>query len=177
MWLVVITTSLVAAVFDVRQRRIPNLLTLPALAAGLAWSSYRGGLEAFGWALGAALLLALPYVVLFAAGMGGAGDAKLMGALGAWLGWPYGFYLLGGVAVSGAVLGVVYALLRRRGLQTLRNLAGMTLTLPWVALGPGTLRQRAEVFPTGRAMTRMPYGVAIFVGSCVTAGGVWLWGI
>ncbi|MEN6626004.1 MAG: A24 family peptidase [Candidatus Sumerlaeia bacterium] len=177
MWWIIVATSLVAAVFDIRQRRIPNFLTLPVLVAGLAWNGYRGGLDALGWALWVAIVLALPYLVLFAAGMGGAGDAKLMGALGAWLGAPYGFYLLGGVAASGAVLGLAYALLRRRAAQTWRNLAGMTMFLPWIALGPGSLRERASVLPTAQVMTRMPYAVAVFVGSCVTAGGVWLWNI
>lgn len=71
---------------DMRSYRIPNLLTLPALAAALLVSPWCGGtcgpLEAMlGAATGFALLL-LPHAV---GGMG-AGDVKALMALGAWLG-------------------------------------------------------------------------------------------
>src|SRR5688572_22358800 len=55
---------IIACVFDVRTRRIPNMLTLSAAVAGLLYhltSSGLGGLQtaAAGWILG--LLLLLPY--------------------------------------------------------------------------------------------------------------------
>ncbi|MCE5229815.1 prepilin peptidase [bacterium] len=176
MWFVIITVSLVAAIFDVRQRRIPNLVTFPVLAGGLIWNAYWGGLAAMGAALTAALLLTLPYVLLFAAGLGGAGDAKLMGALGAWVGTPLGYYLLGCVAATGAVLGLGYAIVRGRGRRTFGNLGRMLMWVPWLMGGPGSLRERTAILPSSGAMTRMPYGVAVFVGSCLTAVGVGLWG-
>lgn len=175
MWLVIMLTSLVAAIFDVRRRRIPNYVTLPVLMCGLVWNAYSGGLAAVGPACLAALLLALPFLLLFAAGVGGAGDAKLMAALGAWAGPAYGYYLLGGVAATGAVLGLAYALVRRRGARTMHHLKQVALSIPWLMHGPGSFRDRASVLPKSRAMTRMPYGVAVFVGCCLTALGVWLW--
>jgi prepilin peptidase CpaA len=75
----------VAVASDVRRFRVPNLLTLPALAAALLlspWCGTSGPLEAaLGAALGFVLLLG-PY----AAGGMGAGDVKALMALGAWLG-------------------------------------------------------------------------------------------
>ncbi len=76
----------VAAVSDLRTRRLPNWLTVPAFAAAvLAHTAVNGlgglGFALMGFATGFGILL-----VLWLIGGGGGGDVKLMGALGAWLG-------------------------------------------------------------------------------------------
>lgn len=76
----------VAAVVDLRMRRIPNYLTVPAAALGLVYHCLAPGgmgplVSLGGFGLGFVLLL-LP--ALF--GGGGMGDVKLLAALGAWLG-------------------------------------------------------------------------------------------
>jgi prepilin peptidase CpaA len=75
-----------AVASDVRCHRVPNLLTLPALAAALVCSPWYGGAGGpAGAVAGAALgfgLLVGPYAV----GGVGAGDVKALMALGAWLG-------------------------------------------------------------------------------------------
>lgn len=75
-----------AAICDLRTKKLPNGLTVPAFAAALmfhtalgGWSGLAGSLA--GFATGFGILL-----VLWLIGGGGAGDVKLMGALGAWLG-------------------------------------------------------------------------------------------
>lgn len=90
----------VVAVFcDVKTRRIPNLVTLGGLAAGLAIHGASGWVEAGGTGaakgLGHALLGALacsvlPFVAWKRNEMGG-GDVKLFAALGAILGMGLGF--------------------------------------------------------------------------------------
>ena len=83
---------------DFRMQRIPNYLTVPAAIAGLVCSlllpgsptSWQDSLLGFG--LGFAIFF-LPFLL----GGGGAGDLKLVAALGAWLGW---FHLLLALAVS-----------------------------------------------------------------------------
>src|ERR1700722_9024389 len=71
---------------DGRTRRIPNWLTVPGFVVGVAihmwFGGWRGGLLALEGA-GLGLLVLLPLVFLRALG---AGDWKLMGALGAFLG-------------------------------------------------------------------------------------------
>jgi hypothetical protein len=59
-WGAVIGASLVAAVWDLRQRRIPNALTLPLMGAGLAYSAWVGGLSGAAGSIGGCLLAALP---------------------------------------------------------------------------------------------------------------------
>ncbi|MBM4028430.1 MAG: prepilin peptidase [Planctomycetes bacterium] len=81
-WGVVLGASLAAALTDLRNRRIPNRLTMPLALVGLAVAFYGGGWANLGAAGAAYLVLALPYILLFLLAGGGAGDAKMMGATG-----------------------------------------------------------------------------------------------
>src|SRR5687768_7423149 len=98
-WGAVLGATAVAAFTDSRARRIPNWLTGPVLAAGLIQAVVVGGGAGLADSLAAMLMLALPYIVLFLFAGGGAGDAKLMGALGSWLGLVQGAVVLGLVAL------------------------------------------------------------------------------
>src|SRR5204862_7765310 len=92
--------TLTAAVTDLRTRRLPNWLTVSALAAGLFFHAFLGQGIAFsllGFATGFGILL-----ILWLTGGGGAGDVKLMGAIGAWFGWKWTLYLF----VISTVLGI-----------------------------------------------------------------------
>jgi prepilin peptidase CpaA len=93
---VALALALLAAVMDARRGRIPNWLTLPTLAfAPLAHALVtRGQHDVFGlpaplfatcWSLSAALVAGLVPYLLFKLGAAGAGDAKLLAALGALL--------------------------------------------------------------------------------------------
>lgn len=147
-----------AAALDLRTGRIPNLLTAPAAACGLALASLGGGgsLLSHAAAAGVLLVLGLP---LFAAGALGGGDVKLLAAVGA---------LLGPASAVSAVLltcaaGVGLALVQsaRRGvlLPVIVN-TGAALT-HWVTLGR---RGQAPSSIRDGAIT-VPYGVAIAVGA------------
>jgi prepilin peptidase CpaA len=96
-----------ACVFDLRTRRIPNWLTFGAAAAGLVFHVVTEGPGGIlqgvgGWATGVALLI-LPYAL---GGMG-AGDVKLVGALGAWLGPGDTFWLAMYTGVAGAAMALI----------------------------------------------------------------------
>src|SRR5262245_9642334 len=84
--IVAIGIVLIAVVWDLRTRRIPNVLTFGATIAALAVHWYFGGFTGAGrtlggWAVGFAF-----FFPFFALGGMGAGDVKLVGAIGAWLG-------------------------------------------------------------------------------------------
>ena len=96
-----------ATVFDVRYRKIPNILTFPAMLAGLAYYTLTRGGAGLLFSLGGLATGLAVLFILFLMGAMGAGDAKLMGAIGA---------LSGTHAVLNSVLftlvaGGVYALI------------------------------------------------------------------
>jgi Flp pilus assembly protein protease CpaA len=97
-----VALALIAGWTDWRSRRIPNWLTVPGLLIGVSVNALIGG-----WAglktslLGAGLgllLLLLPFVFLRSLG---AGDWKLAGALGAFVGWEVLVNLLIGLGLRG----------------------------------------------------------------------------
>lgn len=87
--LVLVATAFtaVAALWDLRTRRIPNRLTLPVFAAGWIYQlvdrGWAGLADAgLGFLVGFGILF-----LLWIIGGGGGGDVKLMGALSVWLGF------------------------------------------------------------------------------------------
>ena len=78
--------TLSAAATDLRSFRVPNALTIPALAAGVAASLALGGWAGLGWSLLGMLVGFSVLAAFFALGGVGAGDVKLFAAMGAWLG-------------------------------------------------------------------------------------------
>ena len=174
-WFVVITASLVAVTVDVRFRRIPNLLTLPLWVAGIIVGLFHNGLAGLGESLGGMAIAGLPFFLLFLIQGTGAGDAKLMFAIGAWLGIKSAFVAVCAVGVAGGVLSLVYALGHGRLLITLLNTAWMTVTLPLVVLGPGRLQDRRKLLPpSGDEPLKTPYSVAMLAGTCAAAAWVWI---
>lgn len=106
----IIVTLLLAMVTDLRSQRIPNLLTFPAILTALILHTAMNGVDGFffsflGTATGIGVLLA-PYLL---GGMG-AGDTKLMGAVGAAVGFKGVFLaflftaLFGGIYAFGLIV-------------------------------------------------------------------------
>jgi Flp pilus assembly protein protease CpaA len=90
--LVAACLSLVACATDLKARRVPNVLTFGGMALGILLN----GMSRGGW-LDAAFGLVLAFALTFPAwALGGlrAGDAKLLMALGAILGWKTSLYLV-----------------------------------------------------------------------------------
>src|SRR5216683_3351244 len=138
-----------AAVVDLRSRRIPNWLTAALAVGGVLLNVWRDGVAGLWIALaGAALGLAvlLPFYAVRAIG---AGDVKLLAGLGAVLGPT----LLVSVAIYAALAG---------GLMSVILLAGSGRLLSVLH----------EVFVEHRPPTRggatAPYGVAIASGMYLT---------
>lgn len=94
---------LVAAAEDLRSRRIPNALVAPAIVLALL------GAGALGGAIGAALLIALPFylIALVAPGAMGMGDVKLALPAGALAGFAGLQDLIMAIAIIGALLALL----------------------------------------------------------------------
>jgi prepilin peptidase CpaA len=161
-WLATYLAVLTAACgFDVRSNRIPNAVTFTGMATGLGLAALPGGIGLGAAAAGFAVGGIGPFV-LYRAGVLGAGDVKLMAAVGTFVGWPRIFVVLLAIAVAGGVLSIVMALATRR-LGTL--LANVRDGL-FVAFGSAMARQRVAGSFTVSGQ-RMPYALAIAAGAAI----------
>lgn len=142
-----------AAVVDLRRRRIPNALNFGGMGLGLAFGLALGGLPGLsnsflGLLTGGALFL--PFYL--ARGMG-AGDVKLMAAVGSFLG-PW-HTLLAAIVVTllGGVIAAWAAFRQGRLLQALRDTAGVVLRVNSIKTLDRSSREES-----------IPYGLAIAAG-------------
>lgn len=118
--------AILAAVWDLRSRRIPNWLTMTGLALGAVMQTYQGTWReaVFGF-----LLATVIYLPLWLAGGRGGGDLKLMAALGVLLGptgWIQLFVL---TAVIGGLWALMLVIAKRRFLVTLKNVGAILWAL------------------------------------------------
>ena len=148
--------------YDVRYRRIPNVLVLGLLIGGLiiniSFAGFSGALASLE-GLGLAFL---PMLLIHLFGAMGAGDVKLFGAVGAVVGVslvPLTFVI---VVMLGAVL-AIYTMLRSGTVfSTLHGVLRI-----FVGIMPGWEMPRFAI-PSDRKHT-IPYGVAIMLGSLIAA--------
>lgn len=173
-WGAVLGASLAAAVWDLRCRRIPNLLTLPFLVGGLAFNIWAQGFSGAALSLGGAAVATLPFVLLYLYAGGGAGDAKLMAAVGAWLCLAQSVVVLLAVVVMGAILGLAQAAWQRQFATVTARVGNIARS----SFGMLSMGQRPMLSPIGDAQSlQMPYGVSIFTGVALAAIGSLLWNV
>ncbi len=161
---VLVLAVLVATVTDLRTRRIPNWLTVSTLLMGFvlnALVAYPAPLEGVWLATkGFALAFAIN-LVMYMLHMTGAGDVKLLAAIGAMVGFSdfLGIFML--TALLGGVLALILMLVKGRVRQTLFNLGFMVGELmKWRA--PHLTREQLDV-GSSKAL-RLPGAVRICLG-------------
>jgi prepilin peptidase CpaA len=160
---IVFIGAMIAAVTDVWKFKVYNLLTLPLLASGLAYHVIWGeGLasSALGMLFGFGIL-----IVLHVLGGVGAGDVKLMAAIGAWLGIETTFYVFIASALAAGVYSMVLMAFSGRISEHLVNLQILVYRL--MSLGKylgADDRMEAEVNRADRRRRVIPFGAMVAVG-------------
>ena len=151
----------IASYTDLRSRRIPNVLTFPAMGCGLLLYLVTGGWEGLLLSLSGALL-APSMLSLAHGGKGpGMGDIKMAAALGAILGPTLGVLaMLLGIVVGGVI-------------------AALWVSVEWGMFGHGWLndwmgrlfgrsKEEAAVERKDVSGVAIPYGVALAIGTLLT---------
>ena len=152
-----------AVISDLRAQRIPNWLNFSATGAGLllnGWNGFPSFLDGlYGFALGIGIFI-LPFIL----GWLGAGDVKLMGALGAILGSAFipriAFYSV----LAGGLL-ALFALVQKR--VRLRTFTSAWLDFKLLLMTKGTVLPEAVGQRSRKGSHTIPYGVAIVLGALV----------
>ncbi len=155
---------------DVLTARVPNWLTYSGLLAALmtrfvllGWPGFKSGVVGM-------LLAAVVFLVLFMIGAMGGGDVKLMASVSAWAGSNQVLPILLAAALAGGLLALVYIPFRQGFRQTFCHLIGLIrfrLTSGLRAHPVWNVREAHAV--------RLPFGVAIAVGTAFCAGNAIWW--
>jgi prepilin peptidase CpaA len=152
--------AIFAAITDVRERRIPNLLTYPALVGGLLLQGALHGWRGLLLSAGGGLLFGGVFLLFYMVRAMGAGDVKLAAALGTIVGPAATLQVMILTALAGGALAILFMVMSGRVVETLRN------TL-WVA--GFHARHGLQTHPTvnldNPTAVRMPYGLAFAAGT------------
>lgn len=158
---VVVLIAAASAVTDILYRKIYNWVTLPAILLGIlvhtlvqGWSGTTCALTGFAVGFGFPLLL---YLV----GALGGGDVKLLGAIGACVGWPLIFWAIGLTFIAGLALALGAMAWRGEVRLRLGNIWRLLKSVVLAVLYPGY----EIATPTKDTGTLIPFGVAIFFGA------------
>jgi len=155
----------ISAIIDFRTQKIPNLITVPSVIIALLYHFVTNGIEGLifsllGLGTGIGLLI-IPYVL---GGMG-AGDAKLMGAVGAILGSKSVFVAFLFTALVGGIYSFVIIMLHRK--QFKGFFKKQLITLKLFILTRIFIPDPVE---DNHKKPKMCYGVAITLGTVIYMG-------
>jgi len=151
--------AVTASAFDLATRRVPNALTFGAAAAGFLYHTAVADHGSFFLPVAGCLTGFVLFFPMFALGGLGAGDVKLLAALGAWLGPETTLWVALSAAVAGGVMGVVVALAAGYLKTAISNLLRLLRT--WVFVGVQPVH--GMTLETS-ASPRLPYALPITAG-------------
>lgn len=158
-------SACIACVFDIRDRRIPNRLTGPALLAGLLAHIYFAGWRGLADAVAAAALAGFIFLLFNLAGGMGAGDVKLIAASAAMIGLhPLGVLVIS-LALAGGLFAIVTAMVRGVLWQSLANASALVAHHRLFGLTP-----HPELNLQNPKTVRLPFAVPIAAGCIYTLG-------
>jgi prepilin peptidase CpaA len=157
--LILFSLLIIAVCVDQKTRKIPNALVLVGLITAFLLNTSSSGMVGFKQSLTGALigLLLLPF---FALRLLGAGDVKLMAAVGAFLGATGALYALLFTMMAGGLLAVAVLLFQGRLVSVLSSMKNPGQILQASLNGD----QVAKPAPK-RLGTRLPYSWAILLGT------------
>ena len=161
--MVLLILLLGAAVFDVFYRRIPNWLTVSGVVLGIAMNTLIGAPDAglvfslVGFAVAFGI-----YLALYALRAMGAGDAKLMAAIGALVGWQRWFGIFFVTALIGGAMAIILVVFRRRLKKTFFN---VSFILSEMKSGRPAYLANEELDVRNKKSVGLPHGAVIAVST------------
>jgi prepilin peptidase CpaA len=161
--MVLLVVLLTAAVFDVLYRRIPNWLTVSGVVLGLSMNTLIGTPEAgLVFSLVGLVVAFGVYAGLYALRAMGAGDVKLMAAVGALVGWERWFGIFFITALIGGVMALILVLARGRFKKTVFN---VSFILSEMKSGRPAYLANEELDVKNKKALGLPHGAVIAVST------------
>jgi len=171
-WVVTIFV-IVAAYIDGKELRVPNKITYPMIIAGWIYSMIaysmagEGWMTGLGWSLAGTAVGLATLLPAYSIGGMGAGDVKMMAAIGAWVYCETTFYAFCVSAVVGAVLAVAMILMSGSGKKHFDQFFFIFNEIMTVR-NPETLSTMAAERKS--SMRLLPYGIPIAIGTVIYFG-------
>ena len=160
--------AIIAAYIDGKELRVPNKLTFPMIIAGWMWSSIYYGSTGEGWYIGLMWSLAGTAVGVatllpaYSIGGMGAGDVKMMGAIGAWVHCSITFYAFCVSAVVGAILAIIMIIMAGEAKKHFNQFFFILNEITTIR-DPEALAEIATERKT--SMRLLPYGIPLAIGT------------
>ena len=161
-WVLTLAMTLSAALLDWRSRRIPNWLTVPGLLLGVAVHTMMSGWHGTLFALeGAGLALVLLLAPVLTRVLG-AGDWKLMGAVGAFLGPLLMLFVLFCSLLASGLMAFLQMIRAGRVFETFRN----TIVLVRGVFAFG-VKPNPTISLDNQTLMKLPFGVAVAAATLI----------
>ena len=161
---VLLALLLAAAVADYRTFRIPNLITGGGIVFALLYNSIVPPAWNAGWAWApAGMLLGLCAMLpMYAMGVMGAGDVKLMAMVGAFLGFHATLQALLFCVLTAGIAALAFGLRKRVMGRLLANAGDAMRAMFWSAIASGKPQLAPAAMPS---VGKLAYGISIAIGS------------
>lgn len=163
--IILLLVLLICLITDIKSRKILNIVTLPTIVFGLLYGVFTTGIEGVlfsgkGFLVGLFLLL-IPFLL---GGMG-AGDVKLMAAIGALMGTSFVIYSFMYTAIIGGIIGLILIVKSKGFINTIKSFFFNVFFLR-SSLGSTLITKN------NKSSISFPYGIAIVFGTLSTL----IWG-
>lgn len=162
----------VAGFFDLKERKIPNKVTFTGILIGFIFNLITGGLTGLLYGILGLFVGSAIFFLPFAMGGMGAGDVKLMGAIGSLMGWRFSVMTAFYSALVGSLMVLVYLLYSGKLRDTLKkmlfSLVNLLLQfLMRLGYNETVFKAQAKFSKNGHDYKKIyiPYGVAIAGGA------------
>jgi prepilin peptidase CpaA len=163
---------LIAAISDLRTRRVPNWLTFSGVIVAIALNAFLFELPGLWFSLKGLGVAFGVYFALYLLHAMGAGDVKLMAFLGAAAGWAnwLGIFVL--TAILGGIVGLLLIATKGRFRKTFQNIGWIFLS---ARLGRAPYKDNPELDVRSGLGMRLPHAVMIACGALgfLVAAAIW----
>lgn len=159
-WLMCFTLLILSITWDVKTHRIPNQVILVGMFTGFIFSFFSTAVSPLNSIEGAifGLMVFMPFYLLRILG---AGDVKLLSAVGFFVGFPGVLFVALFSGLGGGVLSIVYALRHHEFMQMWKNTIRSVSTL----LFQIESRDHSSQWVMAERPKRLPYALAIAFGT------------